>query len=47
MLTRDGLRFIVQDESHNYISARFPNDVDLLSETAVKLVKSFYEEKAS
>jgi len=34
----------VQDEHHNYISARFPNDVDLMSEIAVKLVKTFYDE---
>lgn len=32
--------FVVEDPNYNYITARFPNDVDLLSEKLVKLVQS-------
>lgn len=32
--------FVVEDEGHNYVSARFPGDVDLLGEKLVALVKS-------
>ncbi len=32
--------FIVEDSKYNYITGRFPNDVDLMSEAAVKMVKS-------
>lgn len=34
--------FVVVDSNYNYISARFPNDVDMMSEMAVKLVRSFH-----
>ncbi|TQV90072.1 ThiJ/PfpI family protein [Cordyceps javanica] len=32
--------FVVEDEAHNYVSARFPGDVDLLGQRLVALVKS-------
>ncbi|KAJ6788236.1 hypothetical protein PWT90_04380 [Aphanocladium album] len=32
--------FVVEDERYNYVSARFPGDVDLLGEKLVSLVKS-------
>ncbi|EGX89038.1 ThiJ/PfpI family protein [Cordyceps militaris CM01] len=32
--------FVVEDDKYNYISARFPGDVDLLGEKLVALVKS-------
>jgi hypothetical protein len=31
---------VVEDENFNYISARFPGDVELFAEKAVKLVQS-------
>jgi hypothetical protein len=33
-------RFVVEDENYNYISARFPGDIELFSEKVVKLVQS-------
>lgn len=32
--------FAVEDENYNYITARFPGDVELLSEKLVTLVNS-------
>ncbi len=32
--------FVVEDEGYNYVSARFPGDVELLGEKLVALVKS-------
>jgi hypothetical protein len=34
------VRFVVEDEKYNYISARFPADAQLLAEKVVALVKS-------
>jgi hypothetical protein len=34
--------FVVEDEKYNYISARFPGDVDLLAEKMVALVQSLH-----
>jgi len=39
--------FIVEDEKFNYITGRFPGDCELLSEAAVKLVKSLHEGSSS
>ncbi|KAI1188588.1 class I glutamine amidotransferase-like protein [Nemania serpens] len=33
--------FVVEDENYNYISARFPGDVELFSEEIIKLFESF------
>jgi len=32
--------FVVEDAKYNYISARFPNDVELLSEKAANMIKT-------
>jgi hypothetical protein len=34
------LSFVVEDKKYNYISARFPGDVDLLAEKTVALIKA-------
>jgi hypothetical protein len=36
-------RFVVEDPNYNYISARFPGDVELMSQRIVELVKSLHE----
>ncbi|CAJ2508538.1 Uu.00g135640.m01.CDS01 [Anthostomella pinea] len=33
--------FVVEDEQHNYISARYPGDVEMLAEESIKLLESF------
>ncbi|KAL6886156.1 hypothetical protein HDV57DRAFT_508434 [Trichoderma longibrachiatum] len=35
------LSFVVEDDNYNYVTARFPGDVELLSQKLVKLVQSF------
>ena len=32
-------RFVVEDKKYNYISARFPGDIEMLAKKAVGLVK--------
>lgn len=36
----DLFRFVVEDETYNYVSARFPGDVALLSEKLVAWARS-------
>jgi hypothetical protein len=31
-------RFVVEDKTHNYISARFPGDVELFADKIIKLM---------
>lgn len=38
-LTDRIIRFVIEDKSYNYISARFPGDAKLLGETIVKRIK--------
>jgi hypothetical protein len=39
--SNDSLRFVVEDEQYNYISARFPGDAEEMARKLVDLVKSF------
>jgi hypothetical protein len=36
-----GNSFVVEDESYNYISARYPGDAELFAEEIIKLMESF------
>ncbi|KAH6900623.1 class I glutamine amidotransferase-like protein [Thelonectria olida] len=38
--------FVVEDEEHNYISARFPGDAELMARKLVDLVKGFSQSSA-
>jgi hypothetical protein len=35
------ISFVVEDEAHNYISARFPGDTEKMAQRMVEVVKSF------
>jgi hypothetical protein len=35
------ISFVIEDENYNYISARWPGDVELFTEEIVKLMESF------
>ena len=37
-------RFVVEDKHYNYISARFPGDVELMSKRIVDLMRSIQEQ---
>lgn len=35
-------RFVVEDETYNYISARFPGDIDLFANKVVQMVQKLH-----